>query len=262
MKDADEAVGEGAQGPVVGVARGSALVVERTGAGAGGEGGEGPLVGGVWLGASTRSWPRCTGCRWWSGERITPRPCAWWQHVWLSERGRPWPEISPTSSATSTAPRCRPPRPGASSPSATTFPRRSAGAAAAATTGERGRPLKECSKHTDEPDAFRRRQPRRPSPPHHLRLGSSGGQGLAPEDQFRLTLTRPCSEPRATAEPADRGRHHEPWSPWSRPELALDKDCLNRLTQFHRTVIPAVPCRPGAATGRRRGGRGGTPPGS
>lgn len=37
VKDADEAVGEGAQGPVVGVARGSALVVERTGAGAGGE---------------------------------------------------------------------------------------------------------------------------------------------------------------------------------------------------------------------------------
>ena len=47
MQDADEAVAEGAQGLVVGVAGGAMLVVERSGAGAGQQGGEGPLVDGV-----------------------------------------------------------------------------------------------------------------------------------------------------------------------------------------------------------------------
>ena len=44
MEEADEAVAEGSQGLVVGVAGGAAVVVERAGAGAGAEGGEGPQV--------------------------------------------------------------------------------------------------------------------------------------------------------------------------------------------------------------------------
>jgi len=47
VEDSDEAVGEGSEGTVVGVAGGFALVVEGAGAGAGGEGGEGPQVAGV-----------------------------------------------------------------------------------------------------------------------------------------------------------------------------------------------------------------------
>ena len=47
VQDADEAVGQGAQGLVVGVAGGAVLVIERSGAGAGGQGAEGPLVDGV-----------------------------------------------------------------------------------------------------------------------------------------------------------------------------------------------------------------------
>lgn len=47
MKDADEAVGQGTQGSVVGVAGRTPLVVEGPGAGAGGESGEGPQVAGV-----------------------------------------------------------------------------------------------------------------------------------------------------------------------------------------------------------------------
>ena len=41
MEDADEAVAEGAQGLVVGVTGGAAVVIEGPGAGAGGERGEG-----------------------------------------------------------------------------------------------------------------------------------------------------------------------------------------------------------------------------
>jgi hypothetical protein len=47
MQEADEAVGEGAQGAVVCVAGLPSAVVEGSGAGARGEGGEGPQVAGV-----------------------------------------------------------------------------------------------------------------------------------------------------------------------------------------------------------------------
>src|SRR5215467_10193397 len=47
VEDADQAVAEGAQGLVVGVASGAALVVEGAGAGAGGQRGERPEVDGV-----------------------------------------------------------------------------------------------------------------------------------------------------------------------------------------------------------------------
>jgi hypothetical protein len=47
VEDADEAVREGSQGPVVGVAGGASLVVERPSTGAGRQGGERPEVAGV-----------------------------------------------------------------------------------------------------------------------------------------------------------------------------------------------------------------------
>ena len=47
VEDADESVGEGSEGSVVGVAGCSSGVVERAGAGAGVERGEGPEVAGV-----------------------------------------------------------------------------------------------------------------------------------------------------------------------------------------------------------------------
>jgi hypothetical protein len=47
VEDADETIGEGSQGAVVGVAVGSSLVIEGPGAGAGADGCECPCVAGV-----------------------------------------------------------------------------------------------------------------------------------------------------------------------------------------------------------------------